>query len=66
MSDDTILRAADAPDVTCDAPGAFIGYGRALGAGQIALNIRVLEPRTAHVARRRPDPRPQPGFWPEH
>ena len=50
MSDYTILRAADAPDFTGDAPGAFIGYGRALGAGQIALNIRVLEPRTAHVA----------------
>jgi len=31
MSDYTILRAADAPDFTGDAPGAFLGYGRPLG-----------------------------------
>ena len=50
MSEYTILRAAEAPDFTGDAPGAFYGYGRALGAEQIALNIRVLKPHTAHVA----------------
>jgi uncharacterized cupin superfamily protein len=50
VSDYTILRVADAPDYTGDAPGAFYGYGRALGAEQLAVNIRVLAPRTAHVA----------------
>jgi uncharacterized cupin superfamily protein len=50
VSDYTILRAADAPDYTGDAPGAFHGYGRALGAEQLAVNIRVLAPHTAHVA----------------
>jgi uncharacterized cupin superfamily protein len=49
VSDYTILRAGDAPDFTGDAPGAFLGYGRPLGASQIALNIRVLEPGMAHV-----------------
>jgi mannose-6-phosphate isomerase-like protein (cupin superfamily) len=49
VSDYTILRAAEAPDYTGDAPGAFIGYGRPLGARQVALNIRVLAPHTAHV-----------------
>jgi uncharacterized cupin superfamily protein len=50
VSDYTILRAADAPDFsTGDAPGAFYGYGRALGADQVSVNIRVLAPHTAHV-----------------
>jgi uncharacterized cupin superfamily protein len=49
VSDYTILRGADAPDYTGDAPGAFLGYGRPLGASQIALNVRVLEPGMAHV-----------------
>ena len=49
MSDYKIMRAAEAPDFTGDAPGAFLGYGRPLGASQIALNIRVLEPGMAHV-----------------
>jgi uncharacterized cupin superfamily protein len=49
MSDYTILRAADAPDFTGDAPGAFYGYGRALGAEQVSVNIRTLAPHTAHV-----------------
>jgi uncharacterized cupin superfamily protein len=49
MSDYTILRAADAPDYTGDAPGAFRGYGRPMGAEQIAFNVRVLAPHTAHV-----------------
>jgi uncharacterized cupin superfamily protein len=45
----TVLRAADAPDYTGDAPGAFVGYGRPLGAEQVAVNLRVLAPHTAHV-----------------
>jgi uncharacterized cupin superfamily protein len=45
-----VLRAADAPDYTGDAPGAFIGYGRPLGSEQLAVNLRVLEPHSAHVA----------------
>jgi uncharacterized RmlC-like cupin family protein len=50
MSDYTILRAAEAPDYTGDAPGAFLGYGRPMGAEQLAFNVRVLAPHTAHVA----------------
>jgi mannose-6-phosphate isomerase-like protein (cupin superfamily) len=50
MSDYTIMRAADAPDFTGDAPGAFLGYGRPMGAEQIAFNVRVLAPHTVHVA----------------
>ena len=49
MSGYTVLRAADAPDYTGDAPGAFLGYGRPLGAEQVAVNVRVLEPGMAHV-----------------
>ena len=49
MSDYTVMRAADAPDYTGDAPGAFHGYARPMGAEQIALNVRVLAPGTAHV-----------------
>jgi len=49
MSEYTVLRASDAPDYTADAPGAFIGYGRPMGAQQLALNLRVLEPGMAHV-----------------
>ena len=49
MSDYTILRAADAPDFTGDAPGAFLGYGRPLGCEQLGFNVRVLAPHTAHV-----------------
>jgi mannose-6-phosphate isomerase-like protein (cupin superfamily) len=45
----TILRAAEAPDYTGDAPGAFIGYGRPMGAEQIALNLRILAPHTSHA-----------------
>jgi quercetin dioxygenase-like cupin family protein len=50
MTGYTIVRAADAPDYTGDAPGAFLGYGPALGAEQLAVNLRVLPPHTAHVA----------------
>jgi mannose-6-phosphate isomerase-like protein (cupin superfamily) len=45
----TIMRAADAPDYTGDAPGAFHGYGRPMGAEQIAFNLRILEPGTVHM-----------------
>jgi uncharacterized cupin superfamily protein len=50
MTGYTIVRAADAPDYTGDAPGAFLGYGPAFGAEQLAVNLRVLPPHTAHVA----------------
>jgi uncharacterized cupin superfamily protein len=49
VSDYTIVRAAEAPDFTGDAPGAFLGYSRPLGTEQLAFNVRVLAPRTAHV-----------------
>jgi uncharacterized cupin superfamily protein len=49
MADYSIMRAADAPDYTGDSPGAFLGYGRPMGAEQIALNVRELEPGQAHV-----------------
>ena len=49
MSAYTILRAGDAPDYTGEAPGAFFGYARPMGAEQLALNVRVLAPGAAHV-----------------
>jgi mannose-6-phosphate isomerase-like protein (cupin superfamily) len=49
MNQYTVLRAADAPDFTGDAPGAFLGYGRPMGTGQIAFNMRVLEPGQPHI-----------------
>jgi mannose-6-phosphate isomerase-like protein (cupin superfamily) len=49
VSDYTIMRHADAPDYTGEAPGAFLGYARPMGAGQLAFNVRVLEPHTPHV-----------------
>jgi mannose-6-phosphate isomerase-like protein (cupin superfamily) len=49
MSEFTVMRAADAPDFTGDAPGAFFGYGRPMGSGQVAFNVRVLEPGTTHM-----------------
>lgn len=49
MSDYKVLRATEAPDYTGDAPGAFLGYGRPMGAEQIAFNVRVLEPGTTNV-----------------
>jgi len=49
MSDYKVMRAAEAPDFTGDAPGAFLGYGRPMGAEQIAFNVRVLEPGTTNV-----------------
>lgn len=50
MSDYKLLRASEAPDYTGGAPeGAFVGYGRPLGAEQIAFNLRVLAPGSVHV-----------------
>jgi uncharacterized cupin superfamily protein len=49
VSDYTVMRAADAPDYTGDAPGAFLGYARPMGAEQLGVNLRVLAPGTAHV-----------------
>jgi uncharacterized cupin superfamily protein len=49
MSDYTIMRGAEAPDYSGDAPGAFRGYARPMGAEQIALNVRELEPGQANV-----------------
>lgn len=48
MSNHTILRGADAPEYTGEAPGEFRGYGRPMGASQIALNLRVLAPHSRH------------------
>jgi quercetin dioxygenase-like cupin family protein len=50
VSDYTVVRAAEVTDCTGEAPGALFGYGPALGAEQLAVNLRVLAPRTAHVA----------------
>jgi mannose-6-phosphate isomerase-like protein (cupin superfamily) len=44
----TVMRAAEAPDYTGDAPGAFLGYGRPMGSSQLGLNVRVLAPHTEH------------------
>jgi mannose-6-phosphate isomerase-like protein (cupin superfamily) len=49
MSEYTVMRADDAPDYTGDAPGAFLGYGRPMGSEQLAFNVRVLAPGTAHI-----------------
>jgi uncharacterized cupin superfamily protein len=49
VSEYTVLRAADAPDYTGDAPGAFLGYARPMGSEQLGVNLRVLEPGMAHV-----------------
>ena len=43
------MRAAEAPDYTGDAPGAFRGYARPMGSEQLGVNLRVLEPGMAHV-----------------
>jgi uncharacterized cupin superfamily protein len=49
VSEYTIMRAAEAPDYTGDAPGAFLGYARPMGSEQLGVNLRVLAPGTAHV-----------------
>src|SRR4051794_30942383 len=43
------MRATEAPDFSGDAPGAFLGYGRPMGAEQVAFNVRVLEPGMTNV-----------------
>jgi uncharacterized cupin superfamily protein len=49
-NDYTIMRHADAPDFSQgDEAGPFLGYGRPMGARQIALNIRVLAPHAANT-----------------
>jgi uncharacterized cupin superfamily protein len=49
VSDYTIMRAAEAPDFSGDSPGAFLGYGRPMGAEQISFNVRILEPGMTNV-----------------
>ena len=49
MSDYTVLRAADAPDYTGDAPGAFIGYADPMGSEALGVNVRGLAPGQANV-----------------
>jgi len=62
MSEYTILRAGDAPDFSGDdTPGAFLGYGRPLGSGQVAVNVRVLEPGMASAP-----PGADPGWGHSH
>jgi mannose-6-phosphate isomerase-like protein (cupin superfamily) len=53
----TVMRAADAPDYTGEAPGAFIGYGRPMGSTQLGFNVRVLAPHTVHKPPGEPDTR---------
>ena len=43
------MRAADAPDYTGEAPGAFLGYARPMGSEQLGVNVRVLAPNTVHM-----------------
>jgi mannose-6-phosphate isomerase-like protein (cupin superfamily) len=43
------MRAADAPDYTGDAPGAFLGYARPMESSQLGVNVRVLAPGTVHM-----------------
>jgi mannose-6-phosphate isomerase-like protein (cupin superfamily) len=49
VSEYTLLRASDAPDYTGEAPGAFLGYARPMGAEQLGVNLRVLAPHTVHM-----------------
>ena len=49
MSDYTSARRPTRPTSRATRPGAFLGYGRPMGAEQIAFNVRVLEPGTSHV-----------------
>jgi hypothetical protein len=54
-----LVRASEAPDFTGGAPvGAYFGYGRPLGAEQVAFNVRVLAPGAVHVP---PDTDPTSG-----
>jgi mannose-6-phosphate isomerase-like protein (cupin superfamily) len=51
----TVMRAAEAPDYTGEAPGAFLGYARPMGSTQLGLNVRVLAPHTEHKPPDAPD-----------
>jgi len=55
MSGYAVMRAAEAPDFTGDAPGAFLGYGRPMGSTQLGFNVRVLAPHTEHKPPGGPD-----------
>ena len=55
MSTYTVMRAAEAPDYTGEAPGAFLGYARPMGSAQLGLNVRVLAPHTEHKPPGEPD-----------
>ena len=48
MSEYSVMRAAEAPDYTGEAPGAFLGYGRPMGSTQLGFNVRLLAPHTEH------------------
>jgi mannose-6-phosphate isomerase-like protein (cupin superfamily) len=61
MSAHTIVRAAEAPDYTGGSPSPFLGYGRPLEAEQLAFNVRVLAPHTAHAP-----PNEDPGWGHSH
>jgi mannose-6-phosphate isomerase-like protein (cupin superfamily) len=51
----TVMRAAEAPDYTGEAPGAFLGYARPMGSSQLGVNVRVLAPHTEHKPPDSPD-----------
>jgi mannose-6-phosphate isomerase-like protein (cupin superfamily) len=51
----TVMRAAEAPDYTGEAPGAFLGYARPMGSTQLGVNVRVLAPHTEHKPPGSPD-----------
>jgi mannose-6-phosphate isomerase-like protein (cupin superfamily) len=55
VSEYTVMRAAEAPDYTGEAPGAFLGYGRPMGSAQLGFNVRVLAPHTEHKPPGEPD-----------
>ena len=61
MADYTLVRASEVPDYSGDAPGAFLGYGRALGTEQVTVNLRVLAPRAWHLP-----PGQEPGWGHSH
>ena len=51
----TVMRAAEAPDYTGEAPGAFLGYARPMGSTQLGVNVRVLAPHSEHKPPGSPD-----------
>jgi mannose-6-phosphate isomerase-like protein (cupin superfamily) len=55
VSDYKVMRAAEAPDYTGDAPGAFLGYARPMGSTQLGFNVRLLAPHTEHKPPGEPD-----------